>query len=1029
MRQEGEPPDTSPSRPIRQPSIDEDHPTELHDIHLKLHPASGETDNLLSPSSEECRAQKQSRLMEWLRGIHRRRPEKQEDAENAQVMPGENGYSLPQSPVPKLRLETAQPDGLMRDSSLDSDGGQRPSSKRQTYPPIPLGPSRYFSDGKRLIDYVLSYNVDDFDDEADADSDEEDPPSTSRSQSIPRRSEKRRVFEANLQKLGLELEYAAARYSNTRFVLVHAPFKVLMKQAELMKVKMPVYQNDVRKPMNLMDGVLNVFLRRFKFLDDFDDKVKKRIDPPDYFTQPFIEQHADCFINYENPEEFFPRSERSRMVYDLLIRTRYDRSEFREKFRFGIERLVKNKSYLAAFPLHDEIDYSAEQVDPETCPERQLLYETWVKMKNVWKYQPLHLIKSYFGTKIGFYFAWLGFYTRFLYIISVVGVFCVFFGVSTMSTDIPSNDVCGSDGVGNTIVVCPVCDTYCDFTPLNSSCVYAKLTYVFDNWSTIFFAATMSVWATLFLEGWKRYHAQLAYKWNVFDFEAEEEMMRPEFQFRRKKFRVNPVTQQQEPYVPLTEKTMRILGSSVTVLFFILLVVALVVGVVVYRVIALHLFYKWEGSIFKTHAVILTSISAACINLIFILIMNYFYSILALKLTAWECPRTQTEFDNSYTLKVFFFQFVNYYSSLVYIAFIKGRLSGVPGGHDREQHVSIGEWRLEGCDPAGCMVELVIQLFIIMCGKQFFNAFMEIAYPVIVHWFRRWRLQLPETKKQRMERIRQENHDAIEAKPEGVSLFERDFTLNGVAEQFLFDEYLEMVIQFGFVTLFVAAFPLAPLFALLNNILEIRLDAYKFVVTTRKPMPEQARNIGIWMTILDFLSNLSVLCNAFVIAFTSDFIPKLYYLVTNNFSLVGYINESLSYFDARTLYNDASSHYTYSGDVCRFRDYRKWPCSLNGTLNLDDECDEDNMYGYSYKFWVILTFRLVFVLVFEHVVLSIKAIFAYVIPDVPTKIVIQLQRERYLARQAVLQRSDMMSQKRRPESADGSTPPTTEYVP
>lgn len=32
----------------------------------------------------------------------------------------------------------------------------------------------------------------------------------------------------------------------------------------------------------------------------------------------------------------------------------------------------------------------------------------------------------------------------------------------------------------------------------------------------------MSVWATLFLEGWKRYHAQLAYKWNVFDFEAEE---------------------------------------------------------------------------------------------------------------------------------------------------------------------------------------------------------------------------------------------------------------------------------------------------------------------------------------------------------------------------------------------------------------------------------------------------------------------------------------------------------------------------
>ena len=39
----------------------------------------------------------------------------------------------------------------------------------------------------------------------------------------------------------------------------------------------------------------------------------------------------------------------------------------------------------------------------------------------------------------------------------------------------------------------------------------------------------------------------------------------------------------------------------------------------------------------------------------------------------------------------------------------------------------------------------------------------------------------------------------------------------------LFDEYLEMVIQYGFVTLFVAAFPLAPLFALINNIFEVRI--------------------------------------------------------------------------------------------------------------------------------------------------------------------------------------------------------------
>ena len=52
------------------------------------------------------------------------------------------------------------------------------------------------------------------------------------------------------------------------------------------------------------------------------------------------------------------------------------------------------------------------------------------------------------------------------------------------------------------------------------------------------------------------------------------------------------------------------------------------------------------------------------------------------------------------------------------------------------------------------------------------------------------------------------------------------------------------VIQFGFITIFVAAFPLAPLFAWLNNIIEIRLDAFKFVSVLRRPVAERAQDIG-----------------------------------------------------------------------------------------------------------------------------------------------------------------------------------------
>lgn len=54
-----------------------------------------------------------------------------------------------------------------------------------------------------------------------------------------------------------------------------------------------------------------------------------------------------------------------------------------------------------------------------------------------------------------------------------------------------------------------------------------------------------------------------------------------------------------------------------------------------------------------------------------------------------------------------------------------------------------------------------------------------------------------------------------------------------------------IVIQFGFVTLFVASFPLAPLFALLNNIIEVRLDAKKFVAELRRPDAVRAKDIGM----------------------------------------------------------------------------------------------------------------------------------------------------------------------------------------
>lgn len=141
------------------------------------------------------------------------------------------------------------------------------------------------------------------------------------------------------------------------------------------------------------------------------------------------------------------------------------------------------------------------------------------------------------------------------------------------------------------------------------------------------------------------------------------------------------------------------------------------------------------------------------------------------------------------------------------------------------------------------------------------------------------------------------------------------------------------MLQFGFITIFVAAFPLAPLFALLNNWVEIRLDAHKFVCEYRRPVAERAQNIGVWFNILEALSHLSVIANvsrptmtlqdviiasmtvwmsvmiipdrfptlylvppqAFLIAFTSDFLPRLLYQYKFDNDLSGYVNFTLAY--------------------------------------------------------------------------------------------------------------------------------------
>ena len=79
-------------------------------------------------------------------------------------------------------------------------------------------------------------------------------------------------------------------------------------------------------------------------------------------------------------------------------------------------------------------------------------------------------IKDYLGDKIGLYFAWLSFYTSYMGVLGMLGL-CVW---------------AGGEWHGNS-----------------------------DYFGVTLYAVAVCVWSTLFLEGWKRRQAVIAFEWNT----------------------------------------------------------------------------------------------------------------------------------------------------------------------------------------------------------------------------------------------------------------------------------------------------------------------------------------------------------------------------------------------------------------------------------------------------------------------------------------------------------------------------------
>ncbi|XP_077494206.1 anoctamin 1 isoform X4 [Amblyomma americanum] len=777
----------------------------------------------------------------------------------------------------------------------------------------------YLSGSRRKVDFVLAY-------------------SPAKHQAI------RDIFEEELSKAGLVLEHVPQNPSGLCFVKIHAPWEVLSCFAEIMRLKMPVKEVEVRA----------MGRRQKQFAVTFSMSKEYLFDIP------------------EPKEDFFTAAQRAQVVHFILQRKSFSRDSHRR--HFGVGRLLADGVYLAAYPLHEG---GPDRTSGEgSAAPRTQLRRRWASVLALFRYQPLDDVRRYFGVKIGLYFAWLGFYTTMLVPASVLGLICFMYGVITLGNHRPVHEMC--EGSESKLLMCPLCDNGCEYWRLHDSCTQARLGYLSDNGATVVFSVFMSLWSAAYLELWKRYSARITYQWDLSGFDTLEENSRPEYLARlsRLKKRDVELIEQQERGGIESPPFWRIrlpfgLLSVSVVLLLVLLAVAAVVGVIVYRM-SVRATLALQSEEMSSYIPLITSTTAALLNLLCILLFNMLYTKLAVYLTEMEMPRTQTEYDDSLTLKLYLLQFVNCYSSIFYIAFFKGKFVGRPGKYN-----TFLSYQQEECGIGGCFVELSIQLAIIMVGKQAFSALSEMALPYAL---RLW---------SHMSFLRSSNHEHQPSQP-----WERDYLLPDMGTTGLFHEYLEMILQYGFVTLFVAAFPLAPLFALLNNVLEIRLDALKLLGSYRRPVGVRVRDIGIWYRIMDSLGKLAVLTNAVLIAFTSDLVPRLYYRwkVSPTGTLDGFVDFSLSYFDVKD-YDEGVRHGNTSGllgaQYCRYTDHRTPPWV-------------ENQYKRTSQYWEILVWKFAFVLIFENTIAFLMTLIRWIIPDVPKTIREKIREDNRLTNEIII---------------------------
>ncbi|CDW57211.1 Anoctamin [Trichuris trichiura] len=784
---------------------------------------------------------------------------------------------------------------------------------------------------------------------------------------------RRRFFNQNMIAEGFHLEFKEIQYQKEQhvIVLIHVPDEVILRYAEIWRVKLPVLlesyflpSHETKEPMEQLYSVIHAHVL---FNDNWHFS-----DRNNHFLWPYLSEHSERYVA-NSKSSCLREAQRQAIVWNIMQTLPNDPKDSKRR---GIELLLKIRVYDHAYPVHDG-DVSSARIEEGSGPisKRQLLRlseneiphplvacrQTWASHRCTFHKQPLHLVYRYFGHKVGFYFAFMGFYTRMLIPAAVAGVMVTLFGLLNMNKDDVAMDVCDPHSSPGNLTMCPICEPpNCEVWKFAvEGCSRTKLSYVMNNEATLFMSCFIIVWEVIFLKFWKRTEASLAFEWGTDDLQHCDEIIRPDYIAKATTKRLDKVTMEFEDYIPWQIRVSYFTLSLCVTLFMLISAGVVLVGLSMLRVI-LYGEYRKIGGIFQHHSIEFARWTIHGFIFLAVLIYDKVYNLICHRLTTMERPKTEKQYWFSFLWKLFVFELLNEFTPIFYVAFFKEVSVDTPLDLTFPKEL---------CDPGGCTSEVTELISILLLARLVLSNMLGTG----MEWMNRlldkcWLIY-----------SRKSSHYV------DYPQWRKDLNLEKLEYDGVVVEFMEMIIQFAFCTVFIASFPLAPLVCLINNLIEVRRDAKK-MINHRRPVPVRVSGIGIWNTFFEWVVQISVLTNAALLSFTSDIIPKLYYksVYSKEHNFLGFAEFSLSRVFTKNWVKLSKDYENIT--ECWYKGYRhSYP-----------------PYSLKSRFWEMLAVRIFGFTVLVCIFYSITFVISRAISDRPAWVQTRISRTKYLAGKVLL---------------------------